>query len=671
MHHGFVRVAAATPKLRVADCQYNAEQIILLMGQAQRESVDIVVFPELCITGYTCGDLFHTKTLQDAALEALQKIMQAAETDFDGVAIVGLPLAINGMLYNVAISIQQWHTDCVVIKKYLPNYKEFYDQRYFSTAEICSDTWFNLCGRDISVGKDSILQNTSPKQYQDVKLGIEICEDLWAPNPPSSSLALSGATILCNLSASNETVGKRAYRRKLIESQSGRCIAAYIYSSSGIGESTTDLVFGGHAIIAENGTILNESKLLQMDSQLTVSDISIDNLVHDRIQSTTYSNPSADRRKLVDLQVHGLELTDRSSDHTLARLRPNPAHPFVPDNLATLDERCEEIFQLQVVGLSQRLKHVNLNQVAIGVSGGLDSTLALLVTCRAFDRLGLSREGILAFSMPGFGTSSQTRSNATQLMQQLGVTMREIDIRQLCLDEWKALQYKPFGIDLTTHSIETLAEQLSQLRIDDRHDLTFENVQARIRTNLLMNSAFTIGTGDMSELALGWCTYNADHMSMYNVNVSVPKTLVKFLVRWVADHDYDGVTRKTLFDIAETRISPELLPLSATGETQSTEETVGPYELHDYFLYHFLRYGASPTSILYQAQHAKFDQTYTIEELKKWLTVFFRRFFASQYKRSCLPDGPKVGTVSLSPRGDWRMPSDAVVSEWLREIAAL
>ena len=669
MHHGFVRVAAATPKLRVADCHYNAEQIILLLREAQSQSVDIVVFPELCITGYTCGDLFHTKTLQDAAMEALQRILEASKSDYEGLAIVGMPLSMDGRLFNVAVALQKGKSLNTVLKKYLPNYKEFYDQRYFASADSLVSFGFHNGILDCPVDNTTIL---SLEGCEQVAVSIEICEDLWAPIPPSSEHALASATIICNLSASNETIGKVAYRRQLISAQSGRCIAAYIYSSSGVGESTTDLVYGGHAIIAENGTIINESNRFVESNQLTISDVNIDNLIHDRIVTTTYSNPMPGN-SITDGSKYTRWLMDATNypDRNLTLLRPNPALPFVPDNPATLDERCEEIFQLQVVGLSQRLKHITIDTVAIGVSGGLDSTLALLVTCRAFDRLGISREGILAFSMPGFGTTSRTRTNAKALMQQLGVTMREIDIRQLCLDEWKALNYKPFGIDLTSHTIDSLAEELSQLHIENRHDLTFENVQARIRTNLLMNTAFTIGTGDMSELALGWCTYNADHMSMYNVNVSIPKTLVRFLVRWVATHDYDGKARETLLDIAKTPISPELLPLSATGESQSTEETVGPYELHDYFLYHFLRYGASPASILYQAQQAKFDNSYTIDELKKWLTMFFKRFFASQYKRSCLPDGPKVGTVSLSPRGDWRMPSDAAVTEWLREIDAI
>ena len=670
MHHGFVRVAAATPKLRVADCQYNAEQIIELLGQAQSQSVDIVVFPELCITGYTCGDLFHTKTLQDAAMEALERILVASKTIYDGVAAVGMPISIDGRLFNVAVMLQSGKVESSIPKTYLPNYKEFYEQRYFASSDSQVNYWFPLRKQSaqIEVNVISSFQNND-----NIRIGTEICEDLWAPIPPSTHHALAGATLLCNLSASNETVGKMAYRRQLIASQSGRCIAAYIYSSSGIGESTSDVVYGGHAVIAENGNIIAESKRFLDTNSLTTADISVDNLIHDRIVSTTYSH-----------HRHGIEASNdqarysggqftvpKFSDNAPSLLRPNPAHPFVPDNPVTLDERCEEIFQLQVVGLSQRLKHVNLKQVAIGVSGGLDSTLALLVTCRAFDRLGLSRRGILAFSMPGFGTSPRTRNNSKALMQQLGVTMREIDIRQLCMDEWKALDYKPFYIDLSSHTLDTLTEELAKVDVEVCHDLTFENVQARIRTSLLMNSGFTIGTGDMSELALGWCTYNADHMSMYNVNVSIPKTLVKFLVRWVADHDYDGEVRETLLDIANTNISPELLPLSATGETQSTEATVGPYELHDYFLYHFLRYGASPESILYQASQAKFDTEYTAEELKQWLTEFFKRFFASQYKRSCLPDGPKVGTVSLSPRGDWRMPSDAAVTEWLRAIEAL
>ena len=497
-------------------------------------------------------------------------------------------------------------------------------------------------------------------------LGVEICEDLWGPIPPSSIQALHGASILANLSASNETIGKANYRRQLVGNQSARCIAGYIYSAAGVGESTTDIVFGGHCLIAENGTLLAESKRFLREDTLLIADVDLDRLRVNRLLTTSFNDA---------VLTPGLKREFRRVPICCAERKPQPellrevdAHPFVPAAESELKERCEEIFLTQVTGLGQRLQHISLPAVAIGVSGGLDSTLALLVLCKTLDSLGIERDRIRALTMPGFGTTERTRSNAIALMRALRVTHREIDIRPMCLAEMKALGHSPFGIDLDGLDIDRLTAKLSEVPAEKCHDLTFENVQARMRTSLLMNTGFVVGTGDLSELALGWCTYNADHISMYNPNISIPKTLVQFLVRWAAENEFDGEARKTLLDIVSTEISPELLPSRADGKMQSTESSIGPYELHDFFLFYFLRFGMLPSKILFLAGHAKFRRPYPIDTIRSWLKVFLTRFFASQFKRSCLPDGPKVGSVSLSPRGDWRMPSDAQVTLWLEEL---
>ncbi len=473
--------------------------------------------------------------------------------------------------------------------------------------------------------------------------------------------------MLVNLSASNEIIGKADYRRQLVLSQSGRCMAAYVYTSCGVGESTTDVVFGGHCLIAENGILLAESRRFQREDALLVADIDLDRLRADRQRTNSFLDanlyPGHDRpfaRSTFTL------FSGKESSIPADLRRPVEAHPFVPQGQEQLRERCEEIFHTQVAGLAKRLEHIGKPPVAIGVSGGLDSTLALLVACKTMDALQVPRHRIQAFTLPGFGTSTRTRDNARALMRQLGVTAREIDIRSLCLEEMRALGHRPFGIDLTGLTVEELTERLGRLAADERQDLVFENVQARMRTSLLMNTGFVVGTGDLSEAALGWCTYNGDHMSMYNPNSSIPKTLVKFLVDWAARNEFEGDARGTLLDIVDTLISPELLPAGADGQpAQATESTVGPYEVHDFFLFHFLRYGAPPEKILFLAERARFLRPYTPQELRGWLKVFLRRFFANQFKRSCLPDGPKVGTISLSPRGDWRMPSDAEAALWL------
>ncbi len=655
--HNLLRVAAATPELRVADPAYNAAQSRELLAHAAERGVDLAVFPECGLTGYTCADLFHHRHLIDAAETALANLLDAP---FPGIAVVGLPVRLDGMLFNGAAVFQAGQLLGVVPKTYLPNYKEFYDARYFAPAPNAVSKCVTLAGQTVPFGTDLLFAcNTSG--LSEFVLGVEICEDLWMPIPPSSVQALAGATVLANLSASNEIIGKADYRRHLVTGQSGRCVAGYIYAACGVGESSTDLVFGGHSLIAENGSTLAESKRFRRDSHLTVADLDLDRLQRDRVGANGFHDGGRGGKEFRRI---GFALDRRDASSKLERFVD--AHPFVPSDPATLKERCEEIFATQVAGLAKRLDTIGRPKVSIGVSGGLDSTLALLVACKTFAELGEDPAKILALTMPGFGTTRRTKSNATALMTALGVTPKEIDIRPLCLLEMNALGHKPFGIDLADHTVESLTTALHALPHDNRHDLTFENVQARVRTNLLMNTAFVIGTGDVSELALGWCTYNADHMSMYNPNVSIPKTLVKFLVEWAAKNEFAGDARCTLLDIAATAISPELLPTSAAGESlQATESSTGPYELVDFFLYHFLRWGAPPEKILYLAGHAKFHAEYTPDVLRSWLRVFLTRFFANQFKRSCLPDGPKVGSVSVSPRGDWRMPSDASARAWL------
>ena len=660
-HHGFLRVAAATPEVRVADCPVNADRTLDLLARAEEQGVNLAVFPEMGLTGYTCGDLFHTLPLQRAAEAALAKVIDHGAKVFRGVALVGLPLVIDGQLFNCAAVVHAGRLLGVVPKTFLPNYKEFYDARYYSPAANGQAWGIRLAGQLVHFGTNVLFECES---FPGFVLGVEICEDLWMPVPPSSRQATAGATVLANLSASNETIGKAAYRRQLVAGQSARCLAGYVYASCGVGESSTDILFGGHCLIAENGSILAESPRFRRGGELTVTDLDLERLTHERVQTNSFNDA---RRGTPEFRrvSFALDLSPRSPE--LARFVD--AHPFVPQDQATLGERCDEIFHTQVAALGKRLSHVGTPPVAIGVSGGLDSTLALIVLCKTFDDLGVPRERIKALTMPGFGTTGRTKGNALTLMRTLGVTGRETDIRAMCFEEMKALGHAPFGIPLAGETVQSLSEKLCHLPPDKRHDLTFENVQARVRTSLLMNTGFVVGTGDLSELALGWCTYNADHMSMYNPNVSIPKTLVKFLVKWAAEHEFDGEVRRTLLDVAATEISPELLPPDAAGRiVQNTESSVGPYELVDFFLYHFLRYGTGPEKIVFLARHAAFDTPLTPADVRRWLRVFLTRFFANQFKRSCLPDGPKVGSVSLSPRGDWRMPSDAVARVWLDEM---
>lgn len=642
MNYGFIKVAAAVPHVQVADCFYNIGQIENLMRQASKKGVQLIAFPELSVTAYTCLDLFAQQTLLKNAEQALLKLV-GDTADLNLLTIVGAPLVTDNRLINAAIAFQSGKIIGVVPKKYLPNYKEFQEQRWFTSA---TELW----DKTISIGNNRYPMNSHLLFTSgQVKVGIEICEDLWVPVPPSSLLAMEGANILVNISASNELIGKHHYLRSLIRQQSARCMAGYVYTSAGFGESSTDLVFAGNGIIAENGNLLEESPRFTMQEQLIISEIDVENLQNDRRVNTSFMH-GASTLLPEETIVVPFALSETSGDPVLTR--PIDPHPFTPSGDA-LKERCEEIFQIQVAGLAKRMVHTHSKTAVVGISGGLDSTLALLVTVMTFDALGIPRGQILGITMPGFGTTDRTYTNACDLIRHLGVTLKEISIKDACLQHFKDIDHDP-----------------------SVHDVTYENSQARERTQILMDVAnqvggMVIGTGDLSELALGWATYNGDHMSMYGVNGSIPKTLVKYLVEWVAHNRVDEASRATLLDIVDTPISPELIPADENGNIkQKTEDLVGPYELHDFFLYHFLRFGSSPAKIYFLAGQA-FKDNYDKETIKKWLYTFFRRFFQQQFKRSCLPDGPKVGSVSLSPRGDWRMPSDAMATLWLKEIEGL
>jgi len=642
MDYGFIKVAAATPLVRVADCTYNIEQIEGMMQNASSEGVQVIAFPELAITAYTCLDLFAQQTLLEEAEQALLTLVRNTK-DLNILTFVGIPLRTNDALVNACVAFQNGNILGAVPKTYLPNYKEFQEKRWFTSSHGIKDDTV-VIGNEKYPMSPSILFSCGP-----IKIGVEICEDLWMPAPPSSYLAMAGAHIIINPSASNELIGKHPYRKQLVSQQSARCIAGYIYSACGYGESTTDLVFAGGSLIAENGMILAEAPRFSMEGQLIITEIDIDNLKHDRRLNVSFLEGLKDyKEKYIPTIPFNLPLQNKDFKLT----RQIDPYPFTPSGSA-LDERCEEIFRIQVAGLAKRFAHTHSKTAIIGISGGLDSTLALLVTVMTFDALKISRKQIIGVTMPGFGTTNRTYTNAIDLMKSLGITSREISIREATLQHFKDIGHNP-----------------------DNHDVTFENSQARERTQLLMDIAnqengMVIGTGDLSELALGWATYNGDHMSMYGVNASIPKTLVKYLVKWVAEHKVDDKSCHTLLDIVDTPISPELTPADENGEIcQKTEDLVGPYELHDFFLYHFLRFGARPAKIYWLARQA-FYGLYEKEVIKKWLRTFFYRFFQQQFKRSCLPDGPKVGSISLSPRGDWRMPSDAVSSLWLKEIEGL
>lgn len=642
----FVRVASAAPELRVADVDFNASQMSTAMEVAAKRGASIILFPELSLTGYTCGDLFTQSLLLKRALESLQAL--AVDTEKFGIhAIVGLPLALNGRLYNCAALIGGGAVLGIVPKQFLPTTGEFYEERWFTSGAKLTPARVDMGDHAVPIASNLLfVANNLPG----CTLGIEICEDLWAVEPPSGGQALAGATLIFNPSASNELLGKSTYRRELVRSQSARCLAAYVYSSSGPGESSTDLVFSGHCMVAENGSMLSESERFHFDSQIIYADIDLDRILHERLCNSSFSATTS----TVDFQQVCFDCPVLSkAQHPLGSLRPNSPAPFVPADPAVRASTCREIFAIQSTGLAKRIRHTGVKAVVIGISGGLDSTLALLVAMHSFDMLGLNRKGIVAVTMPGLGTSQRTKSNAEALVNGLGAELRVVAIHEAVKLHFKDIGHDPAVLDAT-----------------------YENAQARERTQILMDLAnqcggLVVGTGDLSEAALGWCTFNGDHMSMYHVNVGVPKTLVRYIIEWCADAEFSGPVSAVLRDICATPITPELLPMGADGQQQQlTEDIVGPYELHDYFLYQMIRHGQRPAKILYMAEQA-FGAKYDRAIILRWLEVFVRRFFSQQFKRSAMPDGPKVGSVALSPRGDWRMPSDASAAEWLTEIDTL
>lgn len=634
---GFHRVAAAVPKLKVADVEFNVAEIIGLVQKASAENASVIVFPELCITGYTCGDLFAQEKLIKEALDSLTQI--AETTSKNGIsAIIGLPLKYRNSVYNCAAVLDNGNITGIVPKSFLPNYREFYEKRWFKSGRNIRNAQILIAGKKIPFGTDLIFEKGS-----ELRFAIEICEDLWYPIPPSSFSSLAGANLIANLSASNELVAKSTYRKNLVKDQSARCIAGYVYANSGVYESTTDLVFSGHSIIAENGAVLCETRRFSRNSELLLADIDFQKLDALRASESSFSDNT-------DIcEFRNIELSPNPKIHEISRTFSK--HPFVPDNKYEIEERCREIFSIQCAGLAKRIEHCKARKAVIGISGGLDSTLALLVATESLKLLQRPAQDIIAITMPGFGTGDRTYQNALSLCKILEVSFREINIRNACLQHFKDIEHP-----------------------QEKHDITFENAQARERTQILMDIAnseggIVVGTGDLSEIALGWSTYSGDHISMYAVNCGVPKTLVRFIISWIAENSAPTL-KAILEDISATPVSPELLPESKSGEiSQKTEEIIGPYELHDFFLYHFARYGASPEKILYLANKT-FQNDYSAEQIKNWLIVFLKRFFSQQFKRSCMPDGPKVGMIALSPRGDWRMPSDAEAKLWLKNIVS-
>lgn len=642
MNHGFIRVAAAIPEVMVADCVSNATHIENLMLQAEAKGVEIICFPELSMTGYSCGDLFHQQILIEEAELALGRLLQQTEK-LHLVGIVGVPVVVEDKLYNTAVVFQKGIILGVIPKTYLPNYAEFSEKRWFTSSQEADSDFVFLCGQEAPFSSHVIFEgkvDNSP-----VRFGIEICEDLWVPSQPGSRLSMQGAHLIFNLSACDELVGISDYVKSMVIQQSARCYSGYVYVSAGYGESTTDTVFSGNAYITESGNLLAESKRFSLSEQLIVSDIDVDILKADRIRKTSFAEGS-DRNESAFMVPFTIE------QNVFSLLRTISPSPLIPERIEQ-NKRLEEAFLIQSFGLLKRMRHTHANSLVVGISGGLDSTLALLVCVKVCDLLLLPRTTILGITMPGFGTTDRTYINALSLMHSLGVTVGEISIREAC-----ELHFRDIDQDMSMH------------------DATYENAQARERTQILMDIAnqqngLVVGTGDMSELALGWATYNGDHMSMYAVNAGIPKTLIRYIVRWVADTQVDKISQVTLYDVLDTPISPELLPAANDGTiNQKTEDLVGPYELHDFFLYYLLRYGFRPKKIYFLAQQA-FNGKYSDAILKKWLCVFVRRFFTQQFKRSCMPDGPKVLSIGLSPRGDWRMPSDALSALWIREAEAL
>ena len=654
--HGIFRITAAAPALSVADPMANALASIRVIDDSD---ADLIVLPELGLSGYTCGDLFATDSLLNGCLDALSQLVDHTATH-RAMVVVGLPLSVQSGLMNCAALVADGAIRGIVPKSFLPNYREFYEQRHFRAASVADPRMVKVLDRDIPFGTDLLFSRG------EARVGIEICEDLWMPIPPSSHAALAGANVLLNLSASNETIGKASWRRDLVRSQSGRCLAAYAYSSAGPGESSSDLVFGGHCMIAENGAVLGESRRIGdgvepvvVPSMAVTRDVDLQRLEHDRRVTGAFADARSPQHEFRRIGCNPKKIAGNTTRTDLKR--NVDGQPFVPSGEQELEARCSEVFAIQIAGLVKRLSRLPAETVlSIGVSGGLDSSLALLVAIRACDVAGRSRADIHGVTMPGYGTTTHTRESADQLISATGITGECMDIRALCLDTFRSLGHEPLGIKISLDTtVETLQSQLLEVPVGTP-DLIFENVQARMRTMLLMNRGFVLGTGDMSEQALGWCTYNADHISMYNVNTSIPKTLVRFLVRYAAENYFDGKLKALLHRVADTPISPELLPPAADGSIQqSTEAEIGDYELHDFFLFHFVRNGFSKGKILYLAEHARFTRHYDALSIAATFEKFLVRFFANQFKRNCVPDGPKVGSVSLSPRGDWRMPSDA------------
>lgn len=636
MKQGFVKVAAATPNIRVADVTHNTAEICRMIDEAMMQKAKVIVFPELCITGYTCGDLFTQDALLNRVKSGLREIAEYTKGK-DALVFVGAPLVIEGKLYNAAAAINYGKILGFTTKTFLPNYGEFYEMRQF-TAGPKEPRYVQYDGELVPFGARILFQSTL---MDELVVAAELCEDAWAPIPPSLKSATRGATIIVNCSASNEVVGKDEYRRSLLQGTSARLIAGYVYANAGEGESTTDVVFGGHSIITENGVILKEAE--RFHNQIIYSEIDIRRLVNDRRKNTTFrmEEEAAFERVMFHVEIEETELT--------RTFRPMP---FVPPQADAQSRRWEELLTIQAMGLKKRLSHTKSKAAVVGISGGLDSTLALLVMVKAFDMLGKDRKEIIAVTMPCFGTTDRTYQNACRLTRKLGATLREISIRDAVTGHFKDIGHDP-----------------------DRHDVTYENGQARERTQVLMDvanqeSGLVVGTGDMSELALGWATYNGDHMSMYGVNSSIPKTLVRYLVRHYADTCEDAELKEVLDDVLDTPVSPELLPPKDGEIAQKTEDLVGPYLLHDFYLYYMLRFGYEPSKI-YRVARLAFQDQYDDETILKWLTVFCRRFFSQQFKRSCLPDGPKVGTVAVSPRGDLRMPSDACASAWMEDLEGI
>ena len=632
----FIKVGAASPKLKISDTKYNLKEIETMILNAIEEEVKVLVFPELSISAYSCGDLFTNEKLIENCNLAIKNLVEFSKGK-DILMAVGAPFLYRYSLYNCAYIILNGELLGIVPKSYIPNYSEFYEKRWFTEG-------FNIKGlnvdldfqKEVPFGTDLIFS------FKNLKVGFEICEDLWVTIPPSSNLALMGANLICNLSASNELVSKSSYRKSLVQNQSARTMCSYIYSSAGVHESTTDLLFSGHMIIAENGTIIKENNRFKRENDLLTGIVDLFKLNAERIKNISFRNSTFNENNEPKFIPFNLENTEiKNFDREIDK------HPFLPKSQYAMEARCEEILNIQAAALAKRLQHTNLKKAVIGISGGLDSTLALLVVVKTFDMLNIPRENIITITMPGFGTTDRTYNNAVTLCKELNCDFREINIVNAALQH-----FEDIGHD------------------KDIHDITYENVQARERTQILMDLAnkeggLLIGTGDLSELALGWCTYNGDHMSMYSVNCSIPKTLVRFLVNYFANHEISNDAKEALLDILDTPVSPELLPKDKEGKiAQKTEDIVGPYELHDFFLYHFIKHGSSPERILFLAKVA-FKNDYDEETLKKWLDKFIRRFFTQQFKRSALPDGPKVGSISLSPRGDWRMPSDAVYNDFL------